>query len=78
MQCINKEFKDDLLFVSSKSHSFMAPEEDPATTKVSAESKATDSTGLVWPHKFCTIEVGTKLYVILSQNRRPHALEDMH
>lgn len=33
----------------------MAPEEDPDTTRISAESKATDSTGLVWPHRLCII-----------------------
>ncbi|KAJ0928812.1 hypothetical protein HanRHA438_Chr04g0198171 [Helianthus annuus] len=37
----------DLPFVSSRSQSFITPEEAPAATKTSAESKATDSIGLV-------------------------------
>nr|GMC83829.1 hypothetical protein TorRG33x02_008590 [Ipomoea batatas]GMC88014.1 hypothetical protein TorRG33x02_008590 [Ipomoea batatas]GME12033.1 hypothetical protein TorRG33x02_008590 [Ipomoea batatas] len=47
----------NLLFVSSRSHSFTNPDEDPAATKISAESKAIDSTGLVWPDRVY-VEVG--------------------
>nr|GMC89930.1 hypothetical protein TorRG33x02_008590 [Ipomoea batatas] len=43
--------------ISSRSHSFTNPDEDPAATKISAESKAIDSTGLVWPDRVY-VEVG--------------------
>uniref|UniRef100_A0A2P2L2N9 Uncharacterized protein n=1 Tax=Rhizophora mucronata TaxID=61149 RepID=A0A2P2L2N9_RHIMU len=35
------------IFASSKSHNFIAPVEAPLSTKTSAASKVTDSTGLV-------------------------------
>lgn len=40
-----------LLLASSRSQSLIEPLAAPATTTPSAESKVTDSTGLVWPAK---------------------------
>lgn len=45
----------NLLFDSSRSHSFITPVEAPASTKTSAESKATESTGLERPHRLCIL-----------------------
>ncbi|POO03654.1 LOW QUALITY PROTEIN: hypothetical protein TorRG33x02_008590 [Trema orientale] len=50
----------NLLFASSKSHCFMTPLEAPARTSTSAESKATDSTGLVCPDRLCSLQINTK------------------
>ncbi|KVH96987.1 hypothetical protein Ccrd_000918, partial [Cynara cardunculus var. scolymus] len=51
------EPKGYIIFLA-RSQIFTTPEEAPAATKTSVESKATDSIGLVWPLRLCTYHKG--------------------
>jgi len=72
---MRREKSISLLFDSSRSHSFITPEEAPASTKTSAELKATESTGLVCPQRLCQQHINIKYHhSSIKRNKILHAL----